>query len=44
MRWREALEAGLAPPVVLECTHERALSFVTLAQLQSCALGGDAQN
>jgi uncharacterized protein (DUF2237 family) len=44
MRWGEALEAGLAPPVVLECTHERALSFVTLAQLQSCALGGDAQN
>ena len=42
MRWQEALEAGLAPPVVLECTHERALSFVTLAQLQSCALGGDA--
>ena len=42
MRWQEALEAGLAPSVVLECTHERALSFVTLAQLQSCALGGDA--
>ena len=36
-RWREAYEAGVAPPVVLEleCTHEKALSFVTLTQLQS---------
>ena len=38
MRWKEALDAGIAPPVVLECTHERVLRFVTLAQLQSCAL------
>ncbi len=38
MRWKEALDAGVAPPVVLECTHKRALRFVTLAQLQSCAL------
>ncbi len=33
-RWREALEAGFAPPVVLESTHSKALEFVTLAQLQ----------
>ena len=33
-RWREALEAGLAPPVVLESTHIKALEFVTLAQLE----------
>jgi uncharacterized protein (DUF2237 family) len=33
-RWREALEAGVAPPVVLESTHSRALEFVTLAQLE----------
>jgi uncharacterized protein len=33
-RWREALEAGAAPPVVLESTHSRALEFVTLAQLE----------
>ena len=33
-RWREALEAGFAPPVVLESTHSRALEFVTLAQLE----------
>ena len=37
LRWKEALIAGAAPPVVLECTHERALSFVTLEQLQAHA-------
>jgi uncharacterized protein (DUF2237 family) len=36
-RWQEAFEAGVAPPVVLECTHVKALKFVTLEQLQSCA-------
>ncbi|MDP2817756.1 MAG: DUF2237 domain-containing protein [Polaromonas sp.] len=33
-RWREALEAGFAPPVVLESTHANALKFVTKAQLE----------
>jgi uncharacterized protein len=33
-RWREALEAGVAPPVILECTHEKALEFATLEQLR----------
>jgi uncharacterized protein (DUF2237 family) len=33
-RWREALEAGAAPPVVLESTHIKALEFVTGAQLE----------
>jgi uncharacterized protein (DUF2237 family) len=28
-RWAEAAEAGVAPPVVLEATHERALEFVS---------------
>jgi len=37
MRWKEALDAGVAPPVVLECTHAKTLEFVTLEQLQSCA-------
>ena len=37
LRWKEALIAGAAPPVMLECTHERALSFVTLEQLQAHA-------
>lgn len=33
-RWREALEAGFAPPVVLESTHSRVLEFVTRPQLE----------
>jgi uncharacterized protein len=38
LRWREALIAGLAPPVVLESTHERALAYVSLEELQAHAL------
>lgn len=34
-RWKEALAAGVAPPVVLECTHEKALEFVGLDDLQA---------
>ena len=34
LRWREALEAGAAPPVILEATHANALQFVTMAQLE----------
>lgn len=37
LRWREAYEVGVAPPVVLEACHERALAFVSLQALQSCA-------
>lgn len=33
-RWRQALLAGLAPPVILECTHHKALEFVSLEDLQ----------
>jgi uncharacterized protein len=36
-RWQEALQAGVAPPVILECTHEKALEFATLDQLRSHA-------
>ena len=36
-RWAEALEANLAPPVVLESTHVHALEFVSLEDLQSHA-------
>jgi uncharacterized protein len=39
-RWREALEAGVAPPTILEGTHENALEFVTLEQLQKHKLQG----
>ena len=38
LRWMEDYEAGVAPPVILECTHARALAFVTRTQLQSAAL------
>jgi len=37
-RWREALLAGVAPPIVLAATHERALEVVSLAELQRHAL------
>lgn len=33
-RWREALGAGVAPPVVLKATNAKALEVVTLEQLQ----------
>ncbi len=38
LRWKEALVAGVAPPVQLEATHAKALTVVTLAQLQAHAL------
>ena len=38
LRWKEAYLAGFAPPVILASTHLKALEFVTLEQLQSCAL------
>ena len=37
-RWKEALDAGVAPPVWLLATHERALDVVTLEQLTKHAL------
>ncbi len=36
-RWKEAWEAGVAPAVVLEATHERSLDFVSLEVLVSFA-------
>jgi uncharacterized protein (DUF2237 family) len=38
MRWREALDAGKAPPVLLQATHERALDYVSLDDLKRHAL------
>lgn len=37
-RWKEALEEGVAPPVVLEATHISALEFVTLEELKTHAV------
>ena len=36
-RWQEALDAGVAPPVVLEATHASALEFVSLDDLEAHA-------
>jgi uncharacterized protein (DUF2237 family) len=33
-RWQEALEAGVAPPVILSATHEKALEVVGLEELK----------
>jgi uncharacterized protein len=37
-RWREALDAGVAPPVVLSATHEEALAVVSLEDLKRHAI------
>ena len=39
-RWAEAAEAGKAPRVVLESTHERTLEMVPLSLLQRHAIPG----
>ena len=38
LRWLEALEAGVAPPVILAGTHERALDLVPFDVLERHAL------
>lgn len=37
-RWMEAAESGMAPPVILESTHEKALEIISLADLEYHAL------
>lgn len=37
-RWKEALDAGVAPPIVLQATEESALQYVSLNQLKEQAL------
>ncbi|HTK74868.1 MAG TPA: DUF2237 domain-containing protein [Gemmataceae bacterium] len=37
-RWKEAMEAGVAPPVVLAATHISALEFVSLEELAAHAV------
>ena len=37
-RWKEAMQAGVAPPVVLEATHPSTLEFVSLEELQAHAV------
>jgi uncharacterized protein (DUF2237 family) len=38
LRWKEALKAGVAPPVDLAATHEVALKIVSLDQLKKHAI------
>ena len=35
LRYRQALDAGMAPKVILEATHESTLEFVSLEELQA---------
>ena len=39
VRWLEALEAGVAPPVALDSTHDNALDVIPLEILQAHAIG-----
>lgn len=41
-RWREALDADVAPPVILAATHASAVEFVTQADLRAHAIDGAA--
>ena len=38
MRWQQAFEAGMAPQVFLEATHESALEFIKLEDLRRYAV------
>lgn len=37
-RWKEALDAGVAPPIVLSATHASALEYVSQKELRQYAL------
>ncbi|MGB3308536.1 MAG: DUF2237 domain-containing protein [Nodosilinea sp.] len=37
-RWQEALDAGVAPPVMLDATHATAIEHVSLSDLKNHAL------
>lgn len=39
LRWLEAAQAGMAPPVVLEATHEKSLEVIELELLKQHAVG-----
>ena len=39
MRWKQALEAGMAPKVILDACHESVLEIVSLDELRAHALG-----
>lgn len=39
LRWKDALDAGAAPPVVLEATHASVVEFVDLDTLREYSVG-----
>ena len=43
-RWKEALDAGVAPPVVLSATHEVVLRYVSRDDLLAHAVDGGSLN
>lgn len=43
LRWQEALQRGMAPPVILESTHQKILEFVPLAELEKHAFVDDTR-
>ena len=38
LRWKEAMDNGVAPPIILESTHSKALQFITFEELNTYAL------
>ena len=38
LRWKEAYEAGVAPPIKPEATHEKALELINREALEQCYL------
>ena len=38
LRWKEALDAGVAPPIILEATHISVLDYIPLEKLQAHSL------
>ncbi|MBE9227600.1 DUF2237 domain-containing protein [Phormidium sp. LEGE 05292] len=38
LRWKEALDAGVAPPIILSSTHASAVEYVSLNELKANAL------
>ncbi len=43
-RWKEALDSGMAPPVVLAATHASALEYVSMSELKQHAIDGEEYN
>jgi hypothetical protein len=41
-RWKQALDAGMAPEVVLEATHEEVLAIAPLSVLKAYAAGQES--